>query len=86
MDVAKSGRRGYSSLGIVTPAFMIESLPLGMGSSLTPSVTGSSTPSPFPPFKSIPTDRGCMHGMGQEDKIPLVIGDLPDAEDATCIG
>jgi len=26
MDVAKSGRRGYSSLGIVTPAFMIQDI------------------------------------------------------------
>jgi len=72
MDVAKSGRRGYSSLGTVTPAFMIQDIrswtnpvALGIGSSLTPSVTGSSTPSLFSPFKPIPTDRGCMHGTGE---------------------
>jgi len=73
MDVAKSSRRGYSCLGIVTSAFMIQDIrsrtnPVALRHRLVvdSSVTGSSTPSLFNLSSlCIPTDRGCMHGIGE---------------------
>jgi len=71
MDVAKSGRRGYSCLGIVTPAFMIEDIrsqtkPVALMHRLVVySVRHWFLYTPFTTFQAYPHRPGCIHGIGE---------------------